>query len=273
MSNNKKDEKPVTCQPMPPGSGPLDENVDPADEETTEGGGRGWVGWLKGTVSNVGQKVAQKAKTSMDTMITTLDPQMKEFLYSGGDLDLVVASDKEVKISPVREAFQQVFGKATVLGVAPGAGEGVANQPAGLEAAVAAAEQRINSVRASGTLQHPSLPVLAVENCVAELTPGSWYDIGVLLLDDPYHDVILQTFTQSTSIPLEWVEALRAGTPPDYPESGTGFAITIGQVAASKLQVERSAWQEAWCGVSRRDMLHSAARSLASLYRAKLPHQ
>ena len=34
---------------------------------------------------------------------------------SGGDLDIVVASDKEVKVSAVREAFQNVFGKATVL--------------------------------------------------------------------------------------------------------------------------------------------------------------
>lgn len=35
-------------------------------------------------------------------------------LDSGGDVDILVASDKEAKISPIREAFQQVFGKATV---------------------------------------------------------------------------------------------------------------------------------------------------------------
>lgn len=29
-------------------------------------------------------------------------------------MDIIVASDKEIKISPVREAFQTVFGKATV---------------------------------------------------------------------------------------------------------------------------------------------------------------
>lgn len=36
------------------------------------------------------------------------------FTDSGGDLDLVVASDKEVKVSPIREAFQHIFGKATI---------------------------------------------------------------------------------------------------------------------------------------------------------------
>lgn len=35
-------------------------------------------------------------------------------LDSGGDMDIIVASDKEVKVGAVREAFQQTFGKATV---------------------------------------------------------------------------------------------------------------------------------------------------------------
>lgn len=39
-----------------------------------------WFGWIRGTVSNVGHRVAEKAKNSMDTMITTLDPQMKDFI-------------------------------------------------------------------------------------------------------------------------------------------------------------------------------------------------
>lgn len=79
-------------------------------------------------------KVAEKARSSVDTMITTLDPQMKEFickvqwnfilhmeemnkyfvLDSGGDIDIAVASSKELKVSSVREAFQTIFGKATV---------------------------------------------------------------------------------------------------------------------------------------------------------------
>lgn len=50
-----------------------------------------------------------------------MNPQIKcIFTYlilaldSGGAVDIVVASDKEVKVSPIREAFQVVFGKATV---------------------------------------------------------------------------------------------------------------------------------------------------------------
>ena len=53
----------------------------------SEGGGggqhgEGWLGWLKDTVqkSEVLSKVAERARTSMDTMITTLDPQMRDII-------------------------------------------------------------------------------------------------------------------------------------------------------------------------------------------------
>ena len=42
---------------------------------------------------------------------------MKEYIRSGGDVTVVVASDKDVKIQPVREAFQKVLGRATIYGI------------------------------------------------------------------------------------------------------------------------------------------------------------
>lgn len=44
--------------------------------------GGGLLSWVKETVvnSNVLSKVAEKAKNSVNTMITTLDPQMREFI-------------------------------------------------------------------------------------------------------------------------------------------------------------------------------------------------
>lgn len=39
----------------------------------------------------------------------------KLFSDSGGDFEIIVASDKDDKVRPIREAFQTVFGKATVV--------------------------------------------------------------------------------------------------------------------------------------------------------------
>lgn len=75
------------------------------------------LGWVKGAAVGTGgilQKVAEKAKSSVDTLVTTLDPQMKEYLLSGGDVEILIASDKDDKVRPIREAFQITFGRATL---------------------------------------------------------------------------------------------------------------------------------------------------------------
>lgn len=51
---------------------------------------------------------------------------------SGGDMDIVVTSDKEVKVGAVRDAFQEVFGLAMVTGEA--SQSNIAPQPVGYAA-------------------------------------------------------------------------------------------------------------------------------------------
>ncbi len=53
---------------------------------------------------------------------------------SGGDVDVVVTSDKEVKVGAVRDAFQEVFGLAMVTGEA--GQSNIAPQPLGYAAGV-----------------------------------------------------------------------------------------------------------------------------------------
>ncbi|XP_068229860.1 protein PRRC1-A-like [Palaemon carinicauda] len=261
----------VSCHPNPPPStGNVDASVDLGSPGAGVGPSKpGWFGWIRGTVSNVGHKVAEKARSSMDTMITTLDPQMKEFIHSGGDMDIVVASDKEVKVGAVREAFQFVFGKATVVGI-PAQSESVAAQPVGFAAALQSGEERINVLRSSGKV-HPQQPVVSVENFIVELSPDCWYDMGLLLLDDPGEDIILQTYTQVTPVPPDFVSQARTSTQDDYPFKNTGFATTVGNIASQCLQVHHTEWQETLTGVPRRDLIILAARTLAGLYKARLP--
>ncbi|XP_076392061.1 protein PRRC1-B isoform X3 [Megachile rotundata] len=229
--------------------------------------GGGLLSWVKETVvnSNVLSKVAEKAKNSMNTMITTLDPQMREFIYSGGDMEIIVASDKDSKISPVRQAFQTVFGKATVTGVAVES-SAVAAQPVGFAAGVKGAEERINFARNIPSLPK-DIPIIAVENFLLEVGEDKWYDLGVVLLNDPKHNVNLQTFTQMTPVPSQIVTMAQEATPEDYPLKWSGLAVTVGSLMASSLQVPHNEWHHALTGISRRDIILLAVQSLAGIYK------
>ncbi|XP_075216145.1 protein PRRC1-A-like [Lycorma delicatula] len=224
----------------------------------------GLFGWVKDAVGSASilTKVAEKAKSSVDSMITTFDPQMKEFLSPGSEMEVIVASDKEIKISPVREAFQSVFGRVNVRGLGAEA-KNVAAQPVGYEAALRAAWERIEAVR---SLQ-PSGPIVAIENFIVEITPDKWYDLGALVLSDAERGLVLETFTQMTPVPSSIVTLAQDDTPDDYPLSSTGFSITVGGLMASNLHVHHSEWHHALTGVSRRDMLLLSAKSLANIYK------
>lgn len=141
-------------------------------------------------------------------------------------------------------------------------------QPVGWTSGVLAAEERIASVYTTPQLQ--PLPVVAIESFLVEMSGERWYDLAVLILSDPGRHIHLQTFTQMTPIPSAVVSVLREDTPEDYSLKSTGFAITIGGVMARNLQVEKSNWHQALTGVSRRDIILSAAKQLAGLYKNSL---
>ena len=156
----------------------------------------GVFSWVKG--GNFLSKVVEKTKTMSENVITTLDPQMKEFMKSGGDIEVVVASDKEGKVAPVREAFQEVFGQATVYGLASRAAS-IAEQPVGFASGRQAALERVSSLRKSGNVEAQTV-IVGVESFLYEVTEDLWLDLCCLLLTDPARKISLQAFTQPTPV-------------------------------------------------------------------------
>ena len=156
----------------------------------------GVFSWVKG--GNFLSKVVEKTKTMSENVITTLDPQMKEFMKSGGDIEVVVASDKEGKVAPVREAFQEVFGQATVYGLASRAAS-IAEQPVGFASGRQAALERVSSLRKGGNVEAHTV-IVGVESFLYEVTEDLWLDLCCLLLTDPARKISLQAFTQPTPV-------------------------------------------------------------------------
>lgn len=262
--------------PPPPQHGSGDQSYAvslPTDYDNTmmrsssSSGNDGVWGWFKG--NDFLNKVAEKAKNSVDSMITTLDPGMKEFIYSGGDIDVLVASDDDVRvIGPIRESFQKVFGRATVTGITMPPSN-MAPQPVGFAAGLKAAEDKITSLQQTGRVS-ASQPTIAVESFIVELTPDSWFDMHCLVLKDDANGLFLHTFGQATPVPAEFIAEIQDRTPADYPLRWCGLAVTVGEVAGPRLLVPQCEWRAVLGGVSDAQLVSSAACALASMYRRAL---
>jgi len=249
----------------PPAANVLKEEAAESSTETSRSSGL--FGWMKEAIpgKNILAKVAEKARSSVDTMITTLDPQMREFIHSGGDIDIAVASNNELKVSAVREAFQTVFGKASVTGFQAKNSNGAA-QPVGFASALLSAQERIKSLRTGGTV-HPNQPIVSIEGFAIELFPDNWFEMNCLIMEDPVRNVSLQAFSQPLMIPVKAVQRMRDSTPASYPLKDSGFAVTIGQAVSEEFNVPATEWQFELTGISRRDIILLAAKTWANYYK------
>ncbi|KFP64147.1 Protein PRRC1, partial [Cariama cristata] len=265
---------------LAPGTGSAitfpEEHEDPR-VSTAQGGAPagGLWGFIKGVAENpMVKSVLDKTKHSVETMITTLDPGMVPYIKTGGELDIVVTSNKEVKVAAIRDAFQEVFGMAVVTGEA--AQSNIAPQPVGYAAGLKGAQERIDSLRRTGVI-HEKQPAVSVENFIEELLPDKWFDIGCLIIEDPIHGIHLEAFTQATPVPLHFfcnfklsiitsqnVLQAKSLTPQDYSLRWSGLLVTVGEVLEkSILNVNRTDWHVVFTGMSRRQMIYSAAKALA----------
>ncbi|XP_078127206.1 protein PRRC1 [Sander vitreus] len=245
-----------------------EEQDDPRGPGHTNAGGGIW-GFFKGVAGNtVVKTVLDRTKHSVESMITTLDPGMAPYIKSGGDIDIVVTSD-EMNVEAVRDAFQEVFGMAMVTGE-PGQSN-IAPQPVGYAAGVKGAQERIDSLRRAGVI-HEKQPVVSLENFIAELFPDKWFDIGCLILEDPGHSIRIEVFTQATPVALDHVQQAQSLTPPDYSLRWSGLIVPVGEVLERSLpNVSRTDWHQSMTGMARRQMIQSAAKALAGIYKQQLP--
>ena len=61
-------------------------------------------------------------------------------------------------------------------------------------------------------------------------------------------------------------------TPPDYSLRWSGLLVTVGEVLEHNMpNVSHTDWHQAVTGMSRRQMIQSAARALAGMYKQRLP--
>lgn len=259
-----QNQSPINVKLQPVAGSPVLQETLVAAAETPSA--PGMFGWVKG--SGLLSRMAEKTRSVTENVITTLDPQMKDFIHSGGDVQIVVASDKEDKVAPIREAFQNVFGQATVVGL-PSRSMTIAEQPVGFASGRQAALERISSLRKCGSVQKDTV-VVSVENFLYEVSETLWIDLSCLIISDPARKIQLQSYSQPTNVSSEQIQVLKDSTPSDYPKQWSGFALPIGGVMAKELSVSPALWQEAVSGISRRRLLLLAGEGLAGMYKTAI---
>ncbi|KAK7576509.1 hypothetical protein V9T40_012795 [Parthenolecanium corni] len=239
------------------------------DEDTFGAVGSSLFGWVKdtvGTSSNLLSKVAEKAKSSVGSVITTLDPQMTNFISGSNGLELIVASEREIEVSSIREAFQNVFSRVSVRGLEV---EDVnfARQIVGFEPATKAAFAKIDRMRSRHSINGP---VIAVQSFIVEISDEKWYDLDLILLQDAEKSTNLESYSQMIPIPFTIINVAKDDTVKDYEHKDTGFSVPVSHILGNNLQVHPSEWQETLTGVSRRQRILSAAKVVANLYKHML---
>ncbi|KAI4816491.1 hypothetical protein KUCAC02_008817 [Chaenocephalus aceratus] len=253
-----------------------EEQEDPRAPSQANAGGGIW-GFFRGVAGNpVVKNVLDRTKHSVESMITTLDPGMAPYIKSGGDIDIVVTSDKELHVEAVRDAFQEVFGMALVTGepgspTSPRSPWGTQPELRSVQLGLSTLLERIDSLRRAGVI-HEKQPVVSLENFIAELFPDRWFDIGCLILEDPGHSIRIEVFTQTTPLALDHIQQAQSLTPPDYSLRWSGLIATVGEVLERSLpNINRTDWHQAMTGMTQRQMIHSAAKALAGIYKRQLP--
>lgn len=246
------------------------------DEKTSDnsGGGVGLLSWL-GTTSLV-SRVVQSTREGMESVITTLDPGMKPYIRSGGNVYLALASENDVTLEAMRDAFQTVYGRATVDAF-PNANTNSAVQPVGMSALRQACEQRLKHLRQE-RLELAGAAAVAVESGLVELLPERWFELSLLLLHDPELEfngrgATLEVISAATPVPSSAVTWLQEHTKVDYPLRWSGLAHTVAD--ALKADTETAAlsdgpteqWHELLTGVRYFDLVRQAGMMLAGLHK------
>nr|CAI5852201.1 unnamed protein product [Callosobruchus analis] len=229
----------------------------PRQVELAEGSG-GFMGMVKEAFSSGGvlSKMAEKAKNSVDSIITTLDPQMSEYIHSAGDTEVTVTSDNEEEVAAIRDAFHSVFGKAWVNGIKlnlpPRPAEAI-----GFEEGFKNAQEKLTY-----SLKFRNTPTVAIENIILEQN-NRYFDLSILVMRDIDKDITVETFTQATPIPVSQFVKNIENEKPDCKSLRTAEKLAI------YLQ-DIPEWQFEISGIPRKEVLLLAAKALVKVYKNKL---
>ncbi|XP_076267188.1 protein PRRC1-like isoform X2 [Rhynchophorus ferrugineus] len=211
----------------------------------------GFFDFVKDALSSqVVSKMVEKAKNSVDSIITTLDPQMSEYMNTSSDIKIAITSEEHDIVSAVRDAAITVFGKASVIGIK----NTLTNQrqAVGMENGIKNIEEKI-----AFSTQLSDGPVIGIESVLIK-QGKNWHDVTLLILKDSHNEIKLQTLSQAVPVPVNKF-------------LGPEVADIDVENKLSEYLKAIPCWQEEVSGIQRRDIINLAAKVLLKFYKDSLP--
>lgn len=239
-----------------------------SERGSTSGGNGGVWGWISSavggdiveTTQRLGRNLVQKTKNSMDSVITTLDPGMEDYLHKAGAncINVLVTSTDEDIIEGVKDGFKQVFEHVFVR--SQPSRSSLAPLPNSFSSALKSARQRITNLQSSSEV---GVAVVAVEEFIAEMMPEMWFGMMCLCLHDASRKLETETFSQAFALPNDVVRRLEELTPNHYSLRWSGLSVSLAEVLQNN-------WTKFLTGVPKRQVVTLAAKALAGQYREKI---
>ncbi|KRZ30942.1 Protein PRRC1 [Trichinella pseudospiralis] len=235
--------------------------------------------WLKNTVSNNSflNTVASKAKDSVETVIMTLDPQMKDYLNSSSSSSssstetwkmAYLITSAEAELSAVRSAMQIVLKSIDVEAINRTQLPDLPLTPLGFQSALLCARRRVAQIR-DINLQtiDDNQPVMTIQNFLVELHADTWFHCDCVYLNVREQSYETYIYTQLTPMNANLISHMRQCSEgkiflPETP----GFSVSVEQTI-SHFGINPWQWFPNTITLHRQDMIKNAAIAVASLYK------
>eukprot|EP00794_Sanderia_malayensis_P009621 gene9621-10604_t len=223
--------------------------------------------WSEGA-KKFGQQIIEKTKSATETVLTTLDPGMEEYLNPV--MNLAIASLDNKIITGIRRGFRGIFGHTAARGHVAQL-QSVANLPIGFEAGVKATKEQLDVICNVNFQFSGECVFISSSPFLTELQQGRWSCMLCVGLRDLRRQIELYCFSQPVSVPLECVLAAYNRTNPDDIQQKLGYSVTIDE--AVRLYKPYPVDQD-WCftltGMTLESILASASHGLAADYRREI---
>lgn len=226
------------------------------------------------------------------------------FTVSGGSINILVTSGKESLVASTREAFQEVFGRATINRVTSADVADNDNKQlpekvtTGLEQAITISLERIKSIREDKNRIPQNQVILDIEptltNCISSDFPGlvhdksnigletdensqlsKWFYTYSMILDDPVLGTFMNSFSQPIPVDLDCVNKINSACinksePDESVSDKTSSNRTIDEIMIERLNlVDEDDWIEQWTGISTHSVIYNLSKCMAHLYKRK----